>query len=142
MKNLLIIIMLLGTFGITAQNKAKGKKEHRKELRENLSPEQRAELHSKKMTLDLDLTNAQQKKVKQLFLDLENNKPTDSKSKKEMTPEAKYSAKNAQLDRRIRMKREFKKILTPEQFEKWEGSKFEKRSHLKKGSKRYKQGEQ
>lgn len=139
MKNLLIIFMALSSFGITAQNEAREKKEHRKELRENLTPEQRSELHSKKMTLDLDLTDLQQKKLKQLFLDLGKDKPTDSENKKDMTPEAKYAFKNAQMDRRIAMKREVKKILSPEQFEKWEKGASERRSHHKKGSKRYKQ---
>ena len=138
MKNLLIIFMALSSFGITAQNKAKEKKEQRKELRENHTPEQKAELYSKKMTLNLDLNDIQQEKLYQLFLDLGKNKPTDSKYKKDMSPEAKYAFKNAQMDRRITMKREIKNILSQEQFEKWEKATTDRRSHHKKRSKRYK----
>jgi Spy/CpxP family protein refolding chaperone len=142
MKNLLIIIMLLGSLGLTAQNKSKSKKEHKKELRENLTPEQRADLLSKKMTLELDLTDAQQKKVKQLFVDFGNNKPANRETRKNMTSEAKYAAKNAQLDRRIKMQRELKKILTPEQFETWENNKAKRPSRAKKEAKRNRRGGQ
>jgi|SRR5690554_1890265 len=142
MKNLLIIIMLLGSLGLTAQNKSKSKKEHKKELRGNFTPEQRADLFSKMMTLELDLTDAQQKKVKQLFVDFGNNKPANRETRKNMTSEAKYAAKNAQLDRRIKMQRELKKILTPEQFDTWENNKAKRPSRAKKEAKHYKRGGQ
>src|SRR5690554_6509324 len=134
MKKVIMIFMVLSSFGIIAQNQTADKKQSKKELRANFTPEQRAELHSKKMTLHLDLTDLQQKKIKQLFLDMAKDKPTDAPNKKTMTPEAKYAFKNAQMDRRITMKREIKKILSPEQFEKWEKSTSKRSLHQKRGS--------
>ena len=125
--------MALGSFAITAQNQTVDNNQLRKESRESFTPEQRAELRSKKMTLDLDLTDLQQKKVKQLILDLEKDKPTISKNKREIPSEEKYELKKNQMDRRIALKREFKKILSPEQFEKWEKSKSETRPHHRRG---------
>lgn len=130
MKKVMIIFMALATFAINAQNKDSEKKEYRKELKENFTPEQRAELHAKKMTLDLDLNDSQQKKVKQVFLDMAKNKPARS-SMKDMTDQEKFEAKNAMLDRRIAMKKQMKEILTEEQLAKWEKSHHNKRGHSK-----------
>ncbi|MCZ4317386.1 hypothetical protein O4H26_00105 [Aequorivita viscosa] len=120
MKKAMIIFMALTTFAITAQNKNNDRKEHRKQLQENLTPEQRAELHTKKMTLDLNLNEAQQIKVNQTLLDLQKDKPKRTESRKEMTDAQKFEAKSAMLDRRIAMKKAMKEILTEEQFAKWE----------------------
>lgn len=120
MKKAMIILMALTTFAITAQNKNQDRKENRSQLRENLIPEQRAELHAKKMTLDLNLNETQQAQVNQLLLDMEKNKPERPENRKEMTDAQKFEAKNTMLDRRIAMKKEMKKILTEEQFTKWE----------------------
>lgn len=119
MKKAMIIFMALTTFAITAQNKDAVSKDHRGQLRENLTPEQRAELHTKKMTLALDLNDSQQQKVKQVFLDMAKNKPPRS-SMKGMTDQQKFEAKSAMLDRRIAMKKQLKEILNDEQLAKWE----------------------
>ena len=87
MKKAMIIFMALTTFAITAQNKNQDRKENRSQLRENLTPEQRAELHAKKMTLDLNLNETQQAQVNQLLLDMEKNKPERPENRKEMTDE-------------------------------------------------------
>ncbi len=120
MKNVLLIFMALATFAMNAQNKAANKKENRQEAKANYTPEQRADLKTKKMTLDLDLTVSQQQKVKQLILKSETNKPERPENRKEMTDAQKYEAKSAMLDRRIAMKKELKEILTEEQMTKWE----------------------
>ena len=138
MKKVMILFMILSSLALTAQNEIAGKLQSKKELRESFTTEQRAELLSKKMTLNLNLTDIQQKKAKQLFLGLEKSKPISSNNKKELTPEAKYNLKNTQLDRRIAMKREFKEILSQEQFEKWEKNHSENCSRDKKSSRRYK----
>lgn len=120
MKKIMILFLVFTTFTISAQNPQKAGKVQKKELKENFTPEQRAELFSKKMTLSLDLTDVQQKKVKQLFLQSENQTENPSKEKVAMSPEEKYALMNARMDKKIRMKRDLKEILTPEQFEKWE----------------------
>ncbi len=142
MKNVLIIFILLGSFAITAQNKPIGKKESRQEMKSNFTPEQRAELLSKKMTLELNLTDLQQKQVKQLFLNTEKDRPDSSKNRREMTSEEKFAMKNNQMDRRIALKRGFKEILNKEQFEKWEKGLNEKRPHHSKYSRQNKRDRQ
>jgi hypothetical protein len=120
MKKVLIIFMALATFAVNAQHKDSERKEHSKEMKANLTPEQKADLKMKKMTLALDLNASQQQKVKQLFLKAENDKPETRPKRSEMTDTQKYEAKSVMLDRRITMKKEMKEILTEEQFTKWE----------------------
>ena len=141
MKKAMIILMALTTFAITAQNKNEDRKENRSQLRENLTPEQRAELHAKKMTLDLNLNETQQAQVNQLLLDMEKNKPERPENRKEMTDVQKFEAKNAMLDRRIAMKKEMKQILTEEQFTKWENGKQYQERRFKNKKRKEKRSE-
>ncbi len=131
MKKVLIIVMALATFAVNAQNKNSERKENRKEMKANLTPEQRADLKTKKMTLALDLTASQQQKVKQLILKAENERPERPENWKEMTDTQKYEAKSAMLDRRIAMKKELKEILTEEQMTKWEVQQSHRREGIK-----------
>lgn len=131
MKKILIIVMSLATFAVNAQNKNSERKENHKESMANLTPEQRADLKTKKMTLALDLTASQQQKVKQLILKAENERPERPENWKEMTDTQKYEAKSAMLDRRIAMKKELKEILTEEQMTKWEVQQSHRRAGIK-----------
>ena len=141
MKKAMIILMALTTFAITAQNKSEDRKENRSQLRENLTPEQRAELHTKKMTLDLNLNETQQAQINQLLLKMHNNRPERTKNRKEMTDAQKFEAKNAMLDRRIAMKKEMKQILTEEQFTKWENGKQYQERRFKNKKRKEKRSE-
>jgi len=139
MKKVLIIFMALATFAMSSQNKPANKKEDRKEAKANYTPEQRADLKTKKMTLALGLTDSQQQKVKQLILKSENEKPERPENWKEMTDTQKYEAKSAMLDHRIAMKKAMKEILTEEQLTKWERQQHQKHAKSKaKGNKEIK----
>ncbi len=127
MKKVLIIFMALATFAVSAQNRNSERKEQHKEMKANLTPEQRADLKMKKMTLALDLNASQQQKVKQLILKAENDRPATRPNRSEMTDAQKYEAKSAMLDRRIAMKKEMKEILTEEQMTKWESQQGHRR---------------
>ena len=131
MKKAMIIIMAFTTFAITAQNKNSKKKEQRKEMKANFTPEQKAELKTKKMTLALNLDESQQQKVKLLILENENTRPEHSEKRSEMTDAQKFEAKSSMLDRRIAMKKELKKILTEAQITKWENSNKHKRKNFR-----------
>ncbi len=120
MKRVLIIFMALATIGMSAQNKKSDKKENRKEMKAGFTPEQRADLKSKELTLAFDLNTSQQQRVKQLFLKTENNKPERPEKRSEMTDAQKYEAKSVMLDHRIAFKKEMKEILTEDQMTKWE----------------------
>ena len=122
---------MLVAFGINAQPgpgpEFQNKKEKR-ELLKDLSPQQRAELRTKQMTLDLDLTKAQQEKILQWNLENENKRETmkqEREAAKELTKDQLFELKKAHLDYEIAMKQKLKSILTEEQMAKFE----KKREH-------------
>jgi len=96
--------------------------------RERLTPEQRVELQTKRLALDLNLTDAQQKEVRaalaeqnsfyQKNLEARKQKKSDAKP----TADERFKNKSEMLDRQIAHKAKMKKILSPEQFAKWEKS--------------------
>ena len=132
MKKVMIILVAFITLSMTAQNKDAERKEQRREMKENFTPEQKAELRAKKLTLALDLNQSQQQKVKDLFLEMDKTKPKRPENWKEMTDAQKFEAKNAMLDHRIAMKKEMKNILTEEQMVKWEKSHQHKRNDFRR----------
>ncbi len=125
---------------------------HRKGMKD-FTPEQIATLQTKKMTLALDLTEAQQSQIQ--TLNLENAKARKAKmdelkamkedgERKKSTQEERFTMQNERLDRQIAQKAKFKKILSPEQYDKWQkmahrygrykkGKKIEARNKYKKG---------
>lgn len=128
MKKAFLLFMALSTFAISAQNTEPGKKGNKEKFKTHFTPEQRAELRSKEMTLALDLNTSQQAKVKQLFLEKGQNSSKISKKRSEMTSDDAFAFKNARLERRIEIKKGLKEILTEEQLQKLEKSKFKKSS--------------
>jgi hypothetical protein len=115
MKKLIFAIALVMTTLTFAQEKSK------------LSPEQQTELQVKKMTLDLDLDANQQKELRTILL--ENTKKREAKKmalKEKMsknqkpTSDEQFEMKSKMLDDQIEHKAQLKKILKPEQFQKWE----------------------
>lgn len=121
-----------------------------KEQRDPFTPAQRAELRSKKLALKLDLNDKQQKEIQQLMLVRETEKEQLMAQRKAQRETAKrpvagdrFAMMNKRLDTEITMKKELKKILTAEQFAKYEQlrdeqhKKMERRPHnFKKHSKR------
>lgn len=115
MKKLIVTIVLVISSLSFAQEKSK------------LSPEQQTELQVKKMTLDLDLDANQQKELRTILL--ENTKKREAKKmalKEKMakgqkpTSDERFEMKSKMLDDQIELKAKMKKILKPEQFQKWE----------------------
>ena len=115
MKKLIVTIVLVISSLSFAQEKSK------------LSPEQQTELQVKKMTLYLDLDANQQKELRTILL--ENAKKREAKKmalKEKMakgqkpTSDERYEMKSKMLDDKIEHKAQLKKILKPEQFQKWE----------------------
>ncbi len=92
-----------------------------------LTPEQQTELQVKKMTLELDLDAKQQKEIKAILLENAQKreaKMTEMKAKREKgekpSAEDKFAMKNQMIENQIEHKAQMKKVLRPEQFEKWE----------------------
>ncbi len=121
----MMIAIALLTLNATAQDKG-----HKKGAFKDLSAEEVATLKTKKMTLHLDLTESQQAQVKALVLEdakfnekqraTRKEHKTDDDRNKKLSKEERYAMVNAQLDRKIEMKKQMKSILNAEQYEKWE----------------------
>ena len=136
MKQILMIAIAFLTLNATAQDM-----KHRKGGLKDLSAEEVATLQTKKMTLELDLTEAQQAKVKALVLKeakAMESKRAARKAKKEQedakrpTKEERFNMANERLDKQIEMKKQMKTILNDEQYKKWEASRSKKKkSELK-----------
>ncbi len=142
MKNVLIIALIMFGTIVYGQEKKMVKNIDKTEMREkmkDLSPEQMAELHTKKLVLHLDLTDAQQKKLYPILL--VNAKERKAKMEKRnavntLTKDELFAARNARLDAQIAFKQEMKSVLSEEQFAKWEkGMQHRGKAHKGKGSK-------
>ncbi|PKA83392.1 hypothetical protein ATE92_1544 [Ulvibacter sp. MAR_2010_11] len=129
MKNLLMIALLFFGYSAFAQHPEGDKKEmHTK--RQELTPQQAATLRTKQLTLQLDLTEAQQKEIEKVELARATKRKemmASKKDRKELTTDEKVALKSKMLDDRIEMKKKMKSILTEVQFEKWEKSVQNKR---------------
>lgn len=94
---------------------------------EKMNAEQQTILQVKRMTLALDLTMKQQEDIKSLLLERAQKKAAHQlaqKTKKEKgekpTASEKFEMHSQLLDAQIEFKSKMKKILSEEQFKKWE----------------------
>ncbi|SHJ94603.1 Spy/CpxP family protein refolding chaperone [Pseudozobellia thermophila] len=124
MKKVFVIVLCM--VGLTAMAQ-KGERGNRG--MKDLSPEQVATLQTKKMTLALDLTQEQQAKIQAINLEqakerkakMEERKAAREKGEaKKPTAEERYAMQNERLDKMIAHKAEMKKILSEEQYQKWQ----------------------
>lgn len=129
MKKLIVTIVLVISSLSFAQEKSK------------LSPEQQAELQVKKMTLDLDLDTKQQNEIKSILLEQNKKRATkiaELKDKKKqgvkLSADEKFDLKNNMLDEKIEHKARMKKILKPEQFQKWDQHQENRKEKMSKKS--------
>jgi len=138
MKKLIVIaIAFISLQGIAQERRGDHRKSDRKERPQtlkDLKPEEAATLQTKKMTLHLDLSDAQQKEIYKMNLANAKERQAKMEAAKKMkesgekpSKENRYSLMNERLDKQIAQKKQLKSILTKEQFEK-----------LEKGSKRNK----
>ena len=136
MKKLALMVLLVVGLSTYAQE---GKKQERQGAeRERLSPEQRNQLQLKKMTLDLNLNESQQKEIAKILEEQSTKRQAEMatfKANKDKgvkpTTEERFAMKNKKLDEAIAVKAKVQKVLTPEQFKKWEDMKKENRENMK-----------
>ena len=113
--------------------------------KKRLTTEQLTTLKVKKMTLELELTEVQQKKLTPVITKLisERKIEADRMSKsinqvKKINPNERYQMANKILDRKIMFQKEMRTILNEEQFKKFKtlekkrNEKMKKRRHQKK----------
>ena len=145
MKTLIVIALTIFTLNGVAQEKRKrGSERHDKmELRKEMTPEDIADLKSKKLTLRLDLTDTQQNEARKIILqqsklnhDLRDEHKTNADKREKPSKDAFVKMQNHKLDQLISLKREMKTILTPEQYAKFEKMRPRKQRGKGKNSKR------
>ena len=118
----LVIVMAMSSY-------AQEQEDQQKRKRPNFTPEQQAELHTKKMALELDLSEKQQGQI----YEINKRRAVERKQqmeelkalraeKKQLTDDQLFELKSAQLDRKLALQGEMKKILNEQQFETWRKS--------------------
>lgn len=152
MKKLLVIALALIAIETNAQQRMESP--NRKGMGQKMSmltPEESAELQTKRMTLHLDLTEAQQKEIYKVNLNNANQRKAmmdarkakmESENLERPTKEERLSMMNAQLDHQIATKAKMKSILNDEQYAKWNASKEHRPERFKartKDNKRFAQ---
>jgi len=121
-------------------NKRPGKEHH-----EPFTPEQRAELKVKQLTLALDLSNKQQKEMQKLLLDQNKDREqfikslkANAASGKKPSADERFAMQTKRLDAQIAMQREVRKVLTEDQFSKYEEMKTARQDRSKNGFRNFK----
>ncbi len=130
MKNLLVIALVLFTINAMAQKQGTQRPNRNagSEMMNQMTPNERADLRTKQLTLKLDLNDAQQNQVHALVLKQASTNNTKRMAWKTAnrdgsarpTKDEVLKMRNERLDQQIEMKRNMKTILTPEQYAKYE----------------------
>jgi Spy/CpxP family protein refolding chaperone len=115
MKKLIVATLLV--VGMSTFAQVENKKKEGKEPMEKMSPAERVEKGLKRMTKQLNLTEAQQKEMKILMAEQEAKR-------------ADANFKPSKVDR-LAMKEKISKILTPEQNATWDKIQEEKKEKMK-----------
>lgn len=133
-KIVLIAIALVSLQAIAQDNRRefqKGDQKDRMHKQMDFTAEEIATLKTKRMVLNLDLTETQQREIHKINLanakerkaKMEAHKKMRQNSKGEKrSKEDRFNMANERLDKQIAHKKQMKKILSKEQFEKFEKS--------------------
>ncbi|WP_420604128.1 hypothetical protein [Flagellimonas sp.] len=139
MKQLTVLLVLLTTMGAMAQRHAGPRMG--KSPKMDMTAEQMATLKTKKMTLALDLTKAQQAKVMDISLEqvkyrkarfAEIQAKKESGEWKRPSSDEQFEFESARLDRQIAHQQKMKEVLTKEQYQTWKKLKLKKGMNGKK----------
>ena len=139
MKKVCIVALLVIGLSSFAQER---KERHPKGEMEQMTPEQRNQLHLKKMTLDLDLNAKQQEQLTKILADKSAKREAmkaEHKVKMEEAKAIRFEMKKKILDEQIEMKNKMKSILSAEQFAKWEMKKEKNNKRMGEGRKKHKE---
>ena len=145
MKKLAIALIALMTINTQAQERERKHQDgERKQFMKDLTPEEAAKLKTKKMTLHLDLTEAQQREIMTMNLEMAQERKAKraerekGKERAKLSKSERLSKMNSHLDKKIAAKKKMKSILNEQQFEKWEKSHNQRSRKMKKRGKRKK----
>jgi periplasmic protein CpxP/Spy len=132
MKKLILIAIAMIAIQVSAQDtKERPNRERSAKIDkfQDLTPEEMASLQTKKMTLQLDLNESQQKEIQKINLENATERKAKMEARKAQkenetmakpSKEERLKMMNERLDNQIEMKGKMKKILNDEQFAKWE----------------------
>jgi len=130
MRKIASILVLVFAFTLTTQ----AQKKRKRMQKEQLTVKQQATLAVKKMTLALELSDAQQRKITPLITSQITDRRAQfekikklKEAKKKPTADERYKHQNERLDKQIAFQKEMKSILNSEQYEK-----FQKMARAKK----------
>jgi hypothetical protein len=133
MKKLFVLALVIVGTTIIAQERIR--KNQGNEM-EQFTSEQKNQLLLKKMTLELDLNDAQQKEMSDFISDKIAKKEAHNAERKEMkakcvrpTNDERFAMKMKMLDEQIATKKRMEKILNDKQFEKWTALKEDRREN-------------
>ena len=131
MKKIMIILILGSTLFSFGQNGEKQRK-----MLKDFSPEQHAILQTKKMALELDLNDSQQKEMLDLnkkWAEIKIKKRAEMKSvnKQEMSSTDGFNHMNAILDDKLAHQKDLKKILNEDQYAQWKKTSYKMKKKLK-----------
>ena len=130
MKKVFIVTLLVIGMASFAQNRRE--RPSRDQIGQ-MTPEQRTQLHLKKMTLDLDLNTNQQEQIGKILAEQSAKREAmraERKAKMETAKADRFAMKNRMLDEQIEIKNKMKGILSAEQFAKWETLKDKNRERI------------
>lgn len=134
--------ILVSTLAVAQQRGPKGEHGGRNgKMMAQFTPEQIAELQTKKLTLALDLTEKQQKEILKLNTEAATKRKAKFESMKALkgagterpkfTADQKYAFASARLDEQIARQNKMKSILTEDQYAKWSEMKEHRKADMK-----------
>ena len=142
-----LFIVALAVVGMTSFAQQRNVTAEKSKM-EQMTSEQRNQLQLKKMILELDLNAAQQNEVRTIITEqsikrearMAARKETQDSAKKQLTADERFAKKNQMLDEQIVMKERMKKILSADQYKKWEDMKERRHHEIKKRIVHHKDG--
>jgi len=126
MRKLIVAALLIVGITTFAQQK-----EGRRAGKEKLSTEEKVELHVKRMTKDLDLNEKQVAEVRAITTKQVQKMEAKRAEMKDVKEKQKAEMKANREKEQSALSSEMKKILTPEQYAKWEKNREEKKGKMK-----------
>lgn len=135
-KLFIVALLVVGLTNLAQERKARPEKARM----EQMTSEQRNQLHLKKMALDLDLSVSQKREMSKIIAEqsatrdarMAERKANRNSVKKQLIANERFAKKNQMLDEQIVMKERMKKILSADQYKKWEDMKGKRHQVMKK----------
>jgi len=135
MKKLLVAVLLVVGLATYAQE---AKMDSKNQQIAKLSPEERDQLHLKKLTLELGLNEKQQKEIGAIITEQSAKRKAAAEQRKidrekgaTITTEERTAKKSQKLDDEIALQQKVRTILTPDQFTKWEKMQQERKDKMR-----------